>query len=49
MNITIDEREMSMALLNGLPETFDPLISALNATSGEAETLKLDLVKSGVI
>ena len=49
MNVTIDESEMAMALLNGLPEAYDPLISALDAISGEEETLKFDHVKSRVM
>ena len=46
MSVVIDESEMAMALLNGLPEAFDPLISALDAISGEDDTLEFDYVKS---
>ncbi len=49
MNVTIDDAEMAMAMLNGLPEAYDPLISALDAISGEDETLKFDYVKSRVM
>lgn len=31
MNVAIDDAEMVMAVLNGLPERFDSLISALDA------------------
>lgn len=31
MDVIIDDNEMAMAFLNGLPESFDSLISALDA------------------
>ena len=49
MKVTVDESEMAMALLNGLPETYDSLISALDALHGEEDDLRLDYVKSRVI
>ena len=49
MNVTIEDSEMAMAMLNGLPEAYDPLISALDAISGEDDDLKFDYVKSRVI
>lgn len=49
MGCFIDESELSMALLNGLPEAYDALISAMDAVSGESETLKFDYVKSRVV
>ena len=45
----LDESETSMALLNGLPEAYDSLISALDAIHGEDDTLELDTVKSRVL
>lgn len=38
-----------MAALNGLPERFENLISALDALLNEERTLSLDLVKSRLI
>lgn len=50
MGITVDQCEMAMALLNGLPEEYDPLISALDAVSStEDETLKFDYIKARVM
>ena len=49
MKVTVDESEMAMALLNGLPEAYDPLISALDALHGEENDLKFDYVKSRVL
>ena len=49
MDVSINDAEMAMAMLNGLPEAYDPLISALDAISGEDETLKFDYVKSRVM
>lgn len=49
MNVDIDESEMAMAMLNGLPEAYDPLISAIDAIHGEDEKLKFDYVKSRII
>ena len=42
----IDESEMAMALLNGLLEAYDPLISALDEIICEGATLEYDHVKS---
>ena len=47
--VTVDESEMAMALLNGLPDAFDSLISALDALHGEKDNLKFDFVKSRVL
>ena len=49
MDVTINSAEMAMALLSGLPEAYDPLISALDAIIGEEESLEFDYVKSRVM
>ena len=49
MYVEIDDSEMAMALLNGLPEPYDALISALDALGTEKETLKFDHVKARVM
>lgn len=49
MNVTIEDNEMAMALLNGLPDPFDPLISALDAIGNEGDDLEFDHVKSRVM
>ena len=49
MNVSVDESETSMALLNGLPEDYAPLITAMDTMSGENEVLKFDYVKSRVM
>ena len=49
MKVNVDESEMAMALLNGLPTAYDPLISALDALHGEKDDLKFDYVKSRVL
>ena len=49
MDVTVDESETSMALLNGLPEDYAPLITAMDTMSGENEVLKFDYVKSRVM
>ncbi len=49
MKVLIDESEVAMAMLNGLPEAYDPLISAIDAISGEDDKLQFDYVKSRII
>jgi len=49
MNVTIDDNEMAMALLNGLPDPYDSLISALDAVGTEESNLEFDHVKSRVM
>jgi len=39
MNVTVDDSEMAMTLLCGLPEPYDPLISALDAIGTEETVL----------
>ncbi len=42
MGVDIDDKEISMAVLNGLPERFNSLISALDALGNEDEAFSLD-------
>ena len=49
MNVMILESEMAMALLNGLPEEYNALISALDAIDENATKLKFEFIKSRVI
>ena len=49
MEVKIDESEMAMALLNGLPDAFHPLISALDALGTKDGTLNFEFVKSRVM
>ena len=46
MGVTIDDQEMAMALLNGLPERFDSLISALDALGNDDKLFTFNFVKS---
>ena len=48
MKVNVDDEEMAMALLNGLPEKFDPLISALDAL-GDEKVFTFDFVKSRLL
>ena len=49
MNVTIDDKEMAMAVLNGLPSRFDGLIVALDALGNEDKIFTLDFVKSRLL
>ena len=44
MSINIEDGEMAMALLNGLPDRFDSLISALDASHTDDKQLTFELV-----
>ena len=46
MSINIEDSEMAMALLNGLPDRFDSLISALDASHTDDKQLTFELVQS---
>ena len=48
-NITIPQSERAMALLSGLPEEYNPLISALDPIDEEETKLKFEFIKSRVI
>ena len=49
MNVETSESEMAMALLNGLPEEYNALISALDAIDEDETELKFEFIKSRVI
>ena len=46
MSVNIDDAEMAMAMLNGLPERFDGLISALDAIGDDNEVFTFEYVIS---
>lgn len=46
MGVNIDDQEMAMTLLNGLPERFDGLISALDALGDDEKLFTFEFVKS---
>ncbi len=47
--VEIDDNKMTMPVLNGLPEQFNSLISALDALRNEDETVSLDFVKNFIL
>ena len=49
MNVDIDDKEMAMAVLNGLPARFESLIVALDALGSEDKMFSLDFVKSRLL
>ena len=49
MSVVIDDKEMAMAVLNGLPPRFDSLIVALDALGNEDKIFSLDFVKSRLL
>ena len=49
MKVEIDDKEMAMAVLNGLPARFDSLIVALDALGNEDKDFTLDFVKSRLL
>lgn len=49
MNVGIEDSEMAMALLCGLPGPYDPLISALDKIGTEEGTLEYEHVKRRVL
>ena len=49
MNVDIDDKEMAMAVLNGLPPRFDSLIVALDALGNEDKIFTLEFVKSRLL
>ena len=49
MNVVISESEMAMALLNGLPEEYNALISALDAIDEDETKLKFEFIKSRIM
>ena len=49
MNVDIDDKEMAMAVLNGLPARFESLIVALDALGNEEKMFTLEFVKSRLL
>ena len=49
MSVNIDDKEMAMAVLNGLPTRFEALIVALDALGNEEKIFSLDFVKSRLL
>ncbi len=49
MKVSISESEMAMALLNGLPEEYNALISALDAIDEDETKLNFEFIKSRII
>ena len=49
MGVDIPDSEMAMAFLNGLPEQYAPIISALDALGDDDSTLKFDFVRARVL
>ncbi|CDF32368.1 unnamed protein product [Chondrus crispus] len=49
MSVEIDDKEIAMAVLNGLPSRFDNLIVALDALGNEDKVFELEFVKSRLL
>ena len=49
MSVVISESEMAMALLYGLPEDYNSLISALDAIDEGETKLKFEFIKSRIM
>lgn len=49
MGVDVDEKEIKMAVLNGLPDLFDGLISALDTLGKEEELFILEFFKSRLL
>ncbi len=49
IGVEIDDKELAMAVLNGLPERFDSLICALDALGNENDTFTLEFMKSRLL
>ncbi len=49
MNVMISESEMAMALLNGLPEEYNALISALDAIDEDETKLRFEFIKARIM
>ncbi len=49
MGVEIDDEEMAMAVLNGLPERFNNLVSALDALGNENRKFSLEFVKRSLL
>eukprot|EP00171_Calliarthron_tuberculosum_P005101 IDg5101t1 len=49
MNVTIDDKELAMAVLNGLPERYQSIITALDAIGDEDASFTFDKVRSRLL
>ena len=49
MKVEIDDKELAMAALNGLPSSYESLIVALDALGNDDDTFTFDLVKSRLL
>ncbi len=49
MKVDIDDKEIAMAALNGLPSTYEGLIVALDALGNDDKSFTFDLVKSRLL
>ena len=49
MDVDIDDKEMAMAALNGLPSTYEGLIVALDALGNDDKTFSFEMVKSRLL
>ena len=49
MNVDIPDSELAMALLNGLPEQYAPIITALDAIGDDDDSLSFDFVKARIM
>ena len=49
MNVEIDDQEIAMAALNGLPSSYESLIIALDALGNDEKVFTFDLVKSRLL
>ena len=49
MSVSISKSEMAMALLNGLPEEYNALISALDAIDESESELDFEFIKSRIM
>ena len=49
MSVNIDDKEMAMAVLNGLLTLFEALIVALDALGNEEKLFSLDFLKSRLL
>lgn len=49
MDVDIDDKEIAMALLNGLPPRFGTSITALDAIGDEDDSFTFDKVKSRLL
>lgn len=49
MGVDVDDKEIAMAVLNGLPEKYETLVTALDAIGDADVTFTLDIVKSRLL